>query len=152
MLARFVLLAVLTSVGSAHAAPPSIAAPAGAGPFTLRGKGMRGASTLGGAITRAADGSVSGEFVIMLTSPDDTATACRYRKFDKVRRVGKTVTFDATGACFTVSPNGGVNEWKANNAFSIVQGSPDTIDVNMYGNNGITIPGGALASGDFDLL
>jgi hypothetical protein len=123
--------------------------------FTIRGKGMRGSSTLGGSLQRAADGSVSGEMVIILTSATDTATACRYRKFDKVNKSGGTVTFDAVGKCFTVAPSGAVTEWKASNAFAIVQGGgkiPDTIDVNMYGTNGITIPGGYLDSGDFELL
>jgi hypothetical protein len=149
MLTSLVLFA-LTAPDPAAVSPalPSRAAAA----FTLRGKGMRGGSTLGGAISRSASGRVSGDFVIILTTPTDTSTACRYRRFSNVARNGNTVTFDAVGSCFTVAPSGSVTTWKASNAFSIVQGSPDTIDVNMYGANGITIPGGTLDSGEFELL
>lgn len=156
MIAQLALLATLVSASLAPAAPPVKLVPADDGSaFTLRGKGMRASSTLGGAITRTAAGKVSGEFVIMITTANDTATACRYTKFDKVKKAGKAVTFDAIGRCFTVAPSGSVTDWKASNAFAIVQGSggnADTIDVNMYGPNGITIPGGYLDSGDFDLL
>ena len=128
--------------------------PIRAAAFTLRGKGMRSNFTLGGAISRSAKGRVRGDFVIMITTPTDTATMCRYRKFTNVVRNGGTVTFDATGECVTVAPSGAVTEWDASNAFAIVQGNgknPDTIDVNMYGSNGITIPGGHLDSGEFEL-
>ena len=151
MLTALVLLALSAPDAAAASALPARAVPA----FTLRGKGMRGASTLGGSISRSARGRVSGEFVIMITTPTDTSTACRYRRFDNVVRNGDTVTFDAVGSCFTVTPAGAVTQWKASNAFSVVQGegtSPDSIDVNMYGSNGITIPGGHLDSGDFELL
>jgi hypothetical protein len=155
MLARLVLVALFASVGSAQAAPPQALIPTTNGAFTLRGKGMRASSTLGGTLVRAADGSVSGDFVIILTSSTDTSTSCRYQKFDKVKRNGNTVSFDAVGICITVAPSGGVTQWKASNAFAIVQGNGktrDTIDVNMYGSNGITIPGGTLDAGEFELL
>jgi hypothetical protein len=156
MIAQLALFATLVSASVAQAAAPAKLVPADDGSaFTLRGKGMRASSTLGGAITRTASGKVSGEFVIMITTATDTATACRYTKFDKVKKHGNTVTFDAVGRCFTVAPSGSVTDWKASNAFSIVQGNgknADTIDVNMYGPNGITIPGGYLDSGDFELL
>ena len=144
-------ISTLLSAAAADAAPVM---PSKGAAFTIRGKGMRASSTLGGALERTADGSVRGEFVIMITTATDTATACRYRKFSKVVRSGGTVTFDAIGSCFTVAPSGAMTEWKAKNAFAIVQGGgkiPDTIDVNMYGPSGITIPGGTLDSGDFEL-
>lgn len=155
MLPRLVFVALFASIGSAHAAPPKPLMPSTSGAFTLRGKGMRASSTLGGTLVRAADGTVSGDFVIILTSPTDTSTSCRYQKLDKVKRSGNTVSFDAVGTCITVAPSGSVTQWKASNAFTIVQGTgkaPDTIDVNMYGSNGITIPGGTLDAGSFELL
>lgn len=154
MLTSLALLAILSTPDAA--ALPAAALPVRAtAPFTLRGKGMRGNSTLGGTISRAANGRVTGEFVIILTNATDTSTACRYRKFSNVVKNGDAVSFDGDGSCFTVTPAGAVTQWKAKNAFSVVQGSGkivDTIDVNMYGPTGITIPGGYLDSGDFELL
>jgi hypothetical protein len=156
MITALALLAVLSAPDSAASAASAQAIlPVRASAFTLRGKGMRNDFTLGGAISRAANGRVRGDFVIIITTPTDTSTACRYRKFTKVVRNGGTVTFDATGDCVTVAPSGAITEWEASNAFAVVQGNgktPDTIDVNMYGANGITIPGGTLDSGDFELL
>jgi hypothetical protein len=127
MIARLALLATLVSASIAQAAPPVKLVPADdGGAFTLRGKGVRGGSTLGGSISRDAAGKVSGEFVIMITTPDDTATACRYAKLAKVKKSGNTVTFDAVGKCFTVAPSGAITEWKASNAFAIVQGTGKT--------------------------
>jgi hypothetical protein len=154
MLPRLVLLAFVATTTTASAAPTPLMPKTG-GAFTLRGKGMRASSTLGGTLARAADGSVSGDFVIILTSPTDTATSCRYQKFEKVVRTANTVSFDGYGACITVTPSGAVTNWKAHNAFAIVLGGgkiEDTIDVNMYGPTGITIPGGTLDSGDFEIL
>ena len=116
---------------------------------------MRGASTLGGTLVRAADGTVSGDIVVILTTPTDTSTSCRYQKFEKVQRTGDKVAFDGLGACTTVTSNGAVTSWKAHNQFSLVLGHgkvKDSIDVNMLGASGITIPGGALDSGDFEIL
>jgi hypothetical protein len=156
MITALALLAVLSAPDSAAVAAPAKAAlPLRADAFTLRGKGMRSNFTLGGAISRSARGRVTGDFVIIITTPTDTSTLCRYRKFTKVVRNGGTVTFDATGDCVTVAPSGAITDWKASNAFAVVQGNgktPDTIDVNMYGTNGITIPGGTLDSGEFELL
>jgi hypothetical protein len=154
MIPHLVLAALLASTTSFRAAPTPLI-PATSGAFTLRGKGMRGASTLGGTLVRAADGTVSGDFVIVLTSPIDTATSCRYQKFEKVKRSGNSIGFDALGLCITVAPNGAVTSWNAHNQFSFVLGmrkTKDSIDVNMYGASGITIPGGLLDSGDFEIL
>ena len=76
MLPHLVLAVLVASTTSFHAAPTPLI-PATGGAFTLRGKGMRSASTLGGTLVRAADGTVSGDFVIILTSPTDTATSSR---------------------------------------------------------------------------
>ena len=154
MLPHLVLAVLVASTTSFHAAPTPLI-PATGGAFTLRGKGMRSASTLGGTLVRAADGTVSGDFVIILTSPTDTATSCRYQKFDKVKRTGNTVGFDGFGLCTTVAPNGAVTSWKAHNQFALVLGTgraKDSIDVNMVGASGITIPGGTLDAGDFEIL
>jgi hypothetical protein len=154
MLARIALFAVLGSAPVATAAPAPLV-PVKGGDFTLRGKGVRGGSTLGGTLVRNAKGSVSGDFVIIITTADDTATSCRYQKFAQVKRIGQAVSFDGFGVCTTVTPAGAITVWKAHNQFSVVQGakgSVDTIDVNMVGATGITIPGGALDSGDFELL
>jgi hypothetical protein len=154
MLPRLVLFALVATTSSVHAAPTPLMPKTG-GAFTLRGKGMRASSTLGGTLVRAADGTVSGDFVIILTSPTDTSTSCRYQKFEKVQRTGNTVSFDGFGSCVTVAPSGAVTSWKAHNAFGLVLGAgraKDTIDVNMYGPTGITIPGGTLDTGDFQIL
>ncbi len=154
MLPRLVLFALVTATTTVSAAPTPLMPKTG-GAFTLRGKGMRGSSTLGGTLVRAADGTVSGDVVIILTTPTDTSTSCRYQKFEKVQRTGNTVSFDGFGTCITVAPSGAVTSWKAHNAFAVVLGGgkvKDTIDVNMYGPTGITIPGGALDVGDFEIL
>jgi hypothetical protein len=155
MVPRLVLLLALSTSTSTALAAPTPLIPATTGAFTLRGKGMRAASTLGGTLVRAADGTVSGDFVIVLTSPTDTATSCRYAKFEKVERLGKKVAFDGFGTCITVAPSGAVSSWKAHNRFAFVlgaRGAADSIDVNMVGPSGITIPGGSLDAGDFELL
>lgn len=154
MLLRLALFALVSTSTTVHAGPTPLMQKT-SGAFTLRGKGMRASSTLGGTLVRAADGTVSGDFLIILTTPTDTSTSCRYQKFEKVQRTGNTVSFDGFGACITVAPSGAVTSWKAHNAFAIVLGAgkvKDTIDVNMYGPTGITIPGGTLDSGDFEIL
>ncbi len=154
MLARLALVTVLTTAASAHAAPSQVLAIDDGAPFALAGKGMRKNFTLGGNISRGKGGVVKGDFVIILTTGDDTSTSCRYQKLDKVTKVGGKVTFDGHGVCITVAPSGVVTQWKAVNTFSIVQGegkAADVIDVNMQGSTGITIPGGKLESGDFVL-
>jgi hypothetical protein len=154
MLVRFALFGLLGSAPVAAAAPSPLV-PVGGGEFTLRGKGVRGGSTLGGTLVRKASGAVSGDFVIIITTAEDTATSCRYQKVAKVKRLGNTIAFDGFGECTTVTPKGAVTTWKAHNQFTVVlggAGGTDTIDVNMYGPTGITIPGGTLDSGDFELL
>lgn len=144
------LIAALLTTPAAPAAAASYT-----GPTTLWGKGTRGDATLGGTVTLAANGSASGAFVLYLTPADDTATACRYGKFGALEFVGDTVTFNAQAACTSVTVDGIVSHWTGTNAFSFVLGvggAIDSVDVNMSGPTGITVPGGLLDSGDFSAV
>lgn len=136
------------------AAPAPAPAPAAAytGPNTFFGKGTRGDATLGGTITLAANGTASGAFVLYLTPVNDSATACRYAKFGAFEIDGNLVSFNAQGACTSVSVDGVVVNYTGTNAFSFTLGNGneiDGVDVNMSGPVGITVPGGLLDSGDF---
>jgi hypothetical protein len=147
---HLLIAALLTPTAPTPTAPT--AAASYSGPTTLYGKGTRGDATLGGTVSLSANGSAQGAFVLYLTPVNDVATACRYAKFGALQFVGNTVTFNAQAACTSVTMDGIVTHWTGTNAFSFVLGTGnelDSVDVNMSGPTGITVPGGLLDSGDF---
>lgn len=122
-------------------------------PHTVSGWGRRGDFTVAGQLTRTAS-EVTGDFVILVYPSTSGGSTCRYKRFANVKFVGDTVTFDAWGVCTTMPANGALVDFRVHNAFSFVDAGPggtDTMDVNMYGANGITVPGGTLDSGAFDV-
>lgn len=141
------MLTSLLALTLANAALPPIQI----APHSVSGWGRRGDFTVAGHLTRSAKGVVTGDFVILVYPTATGGSTCRYKKFDKVKFTGDTVTFDAWGVCTTMPENGALVDFKVHNAFSFVDAANDSMDVNMYGSDGITVPGGTLDSGGFDV-
>jgi hypothetical protein len=115
------------------------------------GWGTRSAFAFSGEVFIAASGAATGQFTIVEDVSPSQHLSCRYREFFHGLVTGHIAQFDAIGEC--IAPSG---PFKSVNHFSIIDnGSPgagvDQIDVNFIGPSGISIPGGVLTSGDFDV-
>ncbi len=129
---------------AADAAPPS---------GLVSGWGTRSNFVVGGEVQIAGDGSVKGQFTIVIDLPDGTHNSCRYHRFYNGKIVGSAAVFFGYGRCVTST-----GAWyTSHNQFSVVDnGWPgaglDTIDVNFLGAGGVAVPGGFISSGDFVVL
>lgn len=122
---------------------------------SVQGGADRQHFTVSGHLTKSAGGALAGRFMIVVRPdvPDSStlAVVCTYTGFTNFTVVGNQTRFDARGACTTLDDEGTLPSWSAANRFTITDNGagPDLLDVNMYGANGIAIPGGAVSFGDF---
>lgn len=120
---------------------------AAAGTRTVSGWARRGDFTLSGNL--AYDGKrATGAFVLLVYPGTPGGASCHFDRFDTVSFGPSSAVFDGFGECTSMPANGKLTRYAVHSRFTLVDAERDTIDVNMIGKGGVTVPGGTLDSGE----